>query len=93
MTPLIEARGLTKRYKQVSMRSTASTSSRSTADVIALLGPNGAGKTTFVRSVATLLRPDARHPARRRHRRRRQRPNESAGSSGSPASTPRSSRR
>jgi len=27
--------------------------------VVALLGPNGAGKTTFVRSVATLLRPDA----------------------------------
>src|ERR1700722_3294858 len=27
--------------------------------VVALLGPNGAGKTTFVRTVATLLRPDA----------------------------------
>jgi ABC-2 type transport system ATP-binding protein len=26
--------------------------------VIAVLGPNGAGKTTFVRTVATLLRPD-----------------------------------
>jgi ABC-2 type transport system ATP-binding protein len=26
--------------------------------VVALLGPNGAGKTTFVRTVATLLRPD-----------------------------------
>jgi ABC-2 type transport system ATP-binding protein len=27
--------------------------------VVAVLGPNGAGKTTFVRTVATLLRPDA----------------------------------
>ena len=27
--------------------------------VLAVLGPNGAGKTTFVRTVATLLRPDA----------------------------------
>ena len=27
--------------------------------MVALLGPNGAGKTTFVRTVATLLRPDA----------------------------------
>src|SRR4029434_9125063 len=26
--------------------------------VLAVLGPNGAGKTTFVRTVATLLRPD-----------------------------------
>ena len=27
--------------------------------VLALLGPNGAGKTTFVRTIATLLRPDS----------------------------------
>lgn len=27
--------------------------------VTAVLGPNGAGKTTFVRTVATLVRPDA----------------------------------
>jgi ABC-2 type transport system ATP-binding protein len=27
--------------------------------VVALLGPNGAGKTTFIRTVATLLQPDA----------------------------------
>jgi hypothetical protein len=26
--------------------------------VLAVLGPNGAGKTTFVRTLATLLRPD-----------------------------------
>ena len=35
--------------------------------VTAVLGPNGAGKTTFVRAVATLLRPDGGHAARRRH--------------------------
>ena len=28
-------------------------------EVVALLGPNGAGKSTFVRTVSTLLRPDA----------------------------------
>ncbi|HET9059943.1 MAG TPA: ATP-binding cassette domain-containing protein [Acidimicrobiales bacterium] len=28
-------------------------------EVTAFLGPNGAGKTTFVRTVATLLRPDS----------------------------------
>ena len=39
-----------------------------------MLGPNGAGKTTFVRTVATLLRPDegtlrvAGHDARTRAR-------------------------
>jgi ABC-2 type transport system ATP-binding protein len=27
-------------------------------EILAVLGPNGAGKTTFVRSVATLIRPD-----------------------------------
>ena len=29
---------------------------------MALLGPNGAGKTTFVRTIATLVRPDERRP-------------------------------
>jgi len=30
-----------------------------TGSVLAVLGLNGAGKTTFVRTIATLLRPDA----------------------------------
>ena len=33
--------------------------SAATGSVLAILGPNGAGKTTFVRTVATLIRPDA----------------------------------
>jgi ABC-2 type transport system ATP-binding protein len=56
--PIIEARGLTKRFG----KTRALEGLDLTADagqVVALLGPNGAGKTTFVRTVATLLRPDA----------------------------------
>jgi ABC-2 type transport system ATP-binding protein len=33
--------------------------SAATGSVLAILGPNGAGKTTFVRTVATLIRPDS----------------------------------
>ena len=57
MTATIEARGLTKRFG----KTTALDGLDLTADagqVVAVLGPNGAGKTTFVRTVATLLRPD-----------------------------------
>ena len=74
MTPILEARGLTKRFG----RTPALAGLDLVAEpgrVVALLGPNGAGKTTFVRAVATLLRPDGgslhvsgidalRHPAR-----------------------------
>lgn len=73
MIPILEARGLTKRFG----RTQALAGLDMVAEpgrVVALLGPNGAGKTTFVRAVATLLRPDAgslqvagidalRHPA------------------------------
>jgi ABC-type multidrug transport system ATPase subunit len=58
MTPILEARGLMKRYGKTQ----ALAGLDLVADpgrVVALLGPNGAGKTTFVRTVATLLRPDA----------------------------------
>jgi len=57
MAPLIEARGLTKSFGKV----VALDGLDLVADggqVVAVLGPNGAGKTTFVRTVATLLRPD-----------------------------------
>ena len=58
MTPTIEAVGLRKRFG----KTTALDGLDLTAEpgqVLAVLGPNGAGKTTFVRTVATLLRPDA----------------------------------
>jgi len=74
VTPILEARGLTKRFG----RTRALAGLDLVAEpgrVVAHPGPNGAGKTTFVRAVATLLRPDAgslqvagidalRHPAR-----------------------------
>ena len=73
MSPILEARGLTKRFGTTQ----ALDGLDLTVDpgqVTAVLGPNGAGKTTFIRMVATLLRPDAgrlsvagidalRHPA------------------------------
>ena len=58
MTPIIEARGLTKRYGDVAALAGLDLVAES-GHVTALLGPNGAGKTTFVSSVATLVRPDS----------------------------------
>src|SRR5919108_507777 len=58
MTPTIEAHGLIKRYgKTTALDGLDLVAER--GQVVAVLGPNGAGKTTFVRTVATLLRPDA----------------------------------
>jgi ABC-type transporter Mla maintaining outer membrane lipid asymmetry ATPase subunit MlaF len=73
MTPILEARGLTKRFGRVQALAGLDLVVRP-GRVAALLGPNGAGKTTLVRAVATLLPPDAgslhvvgidalRHPA------------------------------
>src|SRR5215468_12205971 len=58
MTPILEARGLTKRFGRTQALAGLDLVA-SPGRVVALLGPNGAGKTTFVRAVATLLRPDA----------------------------------
>src|SRR6202008_3003516 len=58
MTPILEARGLVKRYGKTQALAGLDLVP-SPGRVVALLGPNGAGKTTFVRAVATLLRPDA----------------------------------
>jgi ABC-2 type transport system ATP-binding protein len=74
VTPVLEARGLTKRFGRTQALAGLDLAAEP-GRVVALLGPNGAGKTTFVRAVATLLRPDAgslqvagidalRHPAR-----------------------------
>jgi ABC-2 type transport system ATP-binding protein len=73
VTPILEARGLTKRFGRTQALAGLDLVV-SPGRVVALLGPNGAGKTTVVRAVATLLRPDAgtlhvagidalRHPA------------------------------
>jgi ABC-2 type transport system ATP-binding protein len=70
MTPMIEARGLTKRYGKTTALNELDLTAQH-GQVVAVLGPNGAGKTTFVRIVATLLAPDegtlhvAGHDARR----------------------------
>jgi daunorubicin resistance ABC transporter ATP-binding subunit len=57
MAPIIEARGVTKRFGDVHALAGLDLVAES-GHVTALLGPNGAGKTTFVSAVATLLRPD-----------------------------------
>jgi ABC-2 type transport system ATP-binding protein len=57
MTPVVDARALTKSYGKT--RALAGLDLTVTpGEMVALLGPNGAGKTTFVRTVATLVRPD-----------------------------------
>ncbi len=56
--PIIEARGLSKRFGKVQALAGLDLEAES-GQVVAVLGPNGAGKTTFVRSVATLVQPDA----------------------------------
>jgi ABC-2 type transport system ATP-binding protein len=58
MALIIEARGLTKRFGKTQALDRLNLTAES-GQVVALLGPNGAGKTTFIRSVATLLRPDS----------------------------------
>jgi ABC-2 type transport system ATP-binding protein len=56
--PIVEAHGLTKRFGNVeALAGLDLVADR--GQVVALLGPNGAGKTTFVRTIATLVRPDA----------------------------------
>jgi ABC-2 type transport system ATP-binding protein len=57
MTPIVEAHGLVKRFGKVQALAGLDLAVQP-GQVVALLGPNGAGKSTFVRTVATLLRPD-----------------------------------
>jgi ABC-2 type transport system ATP-binding protein len=54
---IVEAEGLVKRYGKVTALDGLDLVAES-GHVLAVLGPNGAGKTTFVRTIATLLRPD-----------------------------------
>jgi ABC-2 type transport system ATP-binding protein len=73
-SPIVEAQGLTKRFGRVEALAGLDLVAHS-GQVVAVLGPNGAGKTTFVRTIATLVRPDggslrvdgvdvSRHPER-----------------------------
>jgi ABC-2 type transport system ATP-binding protein len=73
-SPIVEAHGLTKRFGKVEALAGLDLVAHG-GQVVAVLGPNGAGKTTFVRTIATLVRPDggslrvdgidvARHPER-----------------------------
>ena len=55
--PIIEAHGLVKRFGKVEALAGLDLVAEP-GRVVAILGPNGAGKTTFVRSLATLVRPD-----------------------------------
>jgi ABC-2 type transport system ATP-binding protein len=58
VTPILEARGLTRRFGRTQALAGLDLVANP-GRLVALLGPNGAGKTTFIRAVATLLRPDA----------------------------------
>ncbi len=57
MGHIIEAHQVRKRFGKVEALAGLDLVAES-GQVVALLGPNGAGKTTFVRTVATLVRPD-----------------------------------
>ena len=56
--PIIEAVGLRKHFGEVEALAGLDLVAEP-GRVLAVLGPNGAGKTTFVRTLATLVRPDA----------------------------------
>ena len=56
-SPIVEAHGLTKRFGKVQALAGLDLVAHR-GQVVAVLGPNGAGKTTFVRTIATLVRPD-----------------------------------
>ncbi|MDN6300525.1 MAG: ATP-binding cassette domain-containing protein [Micrococcaceae bacterium] len=56
-TPVLEAIGLRKSFGNVSALDGLDLTVPA-GQVMAVLGPNGAGKSTFIRSVATLVRPD-----------------------------------
>jgi ABC-2 type transport system ATP-binding protein len=57
---ILEAVGLSKRFGDVQALAGLDLEVPG-GQVVAVLGPNGAGKTTFVRTIATLVRPDSGH--------------------------------
>jgi ABC-2 type transport system ATP-binding protein len=60
MPLLVDAEGVTTCFGPVRALDGLSLSIPA-GELVALLGPNGAGKTTFIRTLATLSRPDAGH--------------------------------
>lgn len=58
MSIAVEAKGLTKSYKEVKALAGVDLVVP-TGTILGLLGPNGAGKTTTVRILSTLLKPDS----------------------------------
>ena len=56
--PLLEARGITKRYGHVRALDGADFSAFA-GEVVALIGDNGAGKSTLVKALSGTLRPDS----------------------------------
>jgi ABC-2 type transport system ATP-binding protein len=58
MTPTIEASKLVKRFGKTTALDGLDLVANQGA-ILAVLGPNGAGKTTFIRSIATLIKPDS----------------------------------
>ena len=58
MTPLAEARKVTKRFGQFTAVDAVSLSARR-GEILGLLGANGAGKTTLIRLMLGLLRPSS----------------------------------
>jgi simple sugar transport system ATP-binding protein len=56
--PILEARGLTKRYGSVEALRGADFELRR-GEVLALVGDNGAGKSTFVKTLSGAIRPDS----------------------------------
>lgn len=55
-TPIIEANGVTKKFKDFTAVDNISFSVQK-GEIFAFLGPNGAGKTTTIKMLTTLLRP------------------------------------
>lgn len=59
-TPLLDAKGVSKRFGAVTALSNASLTI-SAGQIVALMGANGAGKSTFVKILTGALRPDTGH--------------------------------
>ncbi len=55
---MIEARGLTKRFKRITAVDDVSFTAHD-GEIVGILGPNGAGKTTLLRTLTALLQPTA----------------------------------